>query len=97
MNYINPQPTWTSWIVGTVAWFWKYTFGFLIEVFRTRMCAPTWLATFLWLIFLGALGTAIWGVVNYARGVKALTPKCAVCPNAASKPSTGTYTLTPVS
>jgi len=97
MNYINPQPTVTSGIVGVFKWIWIKTFVLLIEIFRTRMCDPTWLATGLWLIFLGALGTAIWGVVNYARGVKTLTPKCAACPNAASKPATGTYTLTPVS
>lgn len=96
MNYTNPQPTFMSRVVGAFQWIWSKTFGFLIEVFRARMCAPTWLATFLWLIFLGALGTAIWGVVNYARGVKALTPKCPSCPAAASKPTAGTFTLTPV-
>ena len=96
MNYISPQPTWTSRIVGIFTWIWGKSFGPMIEFFKVRMCVPTWLATILWLIFLGTLGTAIWGIVNYARGVKALAPKCAACPNAQAKPTAGTFTLTPV-
>lgn len=95
-GYLYSQPTWSSWFVNTVTWVWSKTFGFLIEVFRTRMCVPTWTATILWLFFLGSLGTAIWGIVNYARGIKTLTPKCAACPNAQTKPTAGTFTLTPV-
>jgi hypothetical protein len=96
MNYISPQPTVYSRIVGIFTWIWGKSFGLLIEFFKLRMCVPTWFATILWLIFLGMLGTAIWGIVNYVRGVKELTPKCAACPNAQAKPSAGTFTLTPV-
>lgn len=90
------QPTLTSRIVGIFQWIWGKSFGPLIEMFRSRMCAPTWLATILWIILLGSLGTAIWGIVNYVRGVKVLAPKCPSCPNAQSKPTAGTFTLTPV-
>ena len=95
-GYLYSQPTWTSWIVSTMTTLWGKTGGFIIELFRTRMCAPTWLTTILWIILLGSLGTAIWGIVNYARGIKPLAPKCPSCPNAQSKPTAGTFTLTPV-
>ena len=94
-GYLYSQPTWGSWFVNTVTWVWSKTFGFLIEVFRTRMCVPTWTATILWLFFLGSLGTAIWGIVMYVTGSKPLTPTCAACPNS-NKTLSGPVMLTPI-
>ena len=89
------QPTITSRIVAVFQWIWGKTFGPLIEFFKLRMCPPTWTATILWIIFFAVIGTAIWGVIEYATGIKPLAPKCPSCPNAQAKPAAGTFTFTP--
>lgn len=94
MNYISPQPTVYSRIVGIFTWIWGKSFGPLIEIFKVRMCVPTWFATILWILLIGSFATAIWGIVQYTTGVKALTPKCAACPKDNQKLQ-GTYTILP--
>lgn len=93
MNYPQ-QSTLSSRVGGISQTIWSKTGGMVIDAFRTRMCVPTWTATILWIIFIASLATAIWGIVNYARGVKALAPKCPSCPKDNQKLQ-GTYTILP--
>ena len=79
-GYVYAQPSWGQSFVNMVTWIWNKTFGLLIQLFRNWMCPPTWTATILWIIFFAVLGTAIWGVIKYATGIKPLTPTCPACP-----------------